>query len=139
MSQLKIVVSPLPRDPGLFSVHTPCVPKLIFCHWLRNTHSELATECIKVWIWYSGHCRCSCASWWGSSSEIFPVVHGWAACWSPQCSQQELYPFNALLSTYFLISLLQSWGSQFNTLGAVCEKLCFVVVVAIVVFYLFVC
>lgn len=48
--QLKFIVSPLPKDPGLFSELTACLPEFVFTVSLENTPQELATEWWEVWV-----------------------------------------------------------------------------------------
>ena len=118
---LKIVVSPLPADPGLFSVHTPCLSKLTLTSALRvHTRSQPRRP---------GDVSLASSSWGAFS--LVGRIFGWSfpsglwagSCRSPGQSQQGPHPFNALWYSCLPLSWAspssQSWSSDFNTLGAV--------------------
>ena len=77
--QLKFIVSPLPKDPGLFSEITPCLPEFVFTVLLQSTPQE----------WPQSGERCGLSA---CGTEVFaipagrslgmdlPESHGCSAC-----------------------------------------------------------
>ena len=91
--QLKIVVPPLPTDPGLFPVYIIHPLMLTYTGHFPHEHT-LGASCrvSKVCIGYLSHCGCPWTSW-ADLGEISPVDHGSPVCWSQEIHQQELCPF----------------------------------------------
>lgn len=122
--QLKIVISLLLTDPGLSSVHTPCLPELILTATLRSTQKELATEWRGGVVWALRVLGVPVGQVREFLGEVLPVLHGQSSYWSPDKSEQEPHPFNSLW--YFPLSWFspssQSWSFHFNILGALGEK-----------------